>query len=225
MRRCSFGGKNWAFPPTHRPDSLTVIPSANANPFKVSFWLLSYIMYDPELLQSVRKDVAQSITEDGNVDIQSLLDHSTVLDAAFHETLRITSINSSVRHIEAPVIVGGKKLGTDGQIMMPHRQLHLDESVFGPEPEKFNVDRFLQNKELSRSSSFKPFGGGSTYCSGRFIAKREVMAFVALTVHLYDLRLQNPKQAFPRKDETKASIGILDRMKADEVVLVITPRA
>ena len=205
--------------------SLTVIPSAAANPFKVSFWLLSHMIYDPELLQSVRKEVAPSITNDGAIDIQSLLDHSPVLDAAFHEVLRLTSINSTVRYIETPVIIGGKKLGTDGQIMMPHRQLHLEESAFGSEPRKFNVDRFLQDKDLSRSRSFKPFGGGQTYCSGRHVAKREIMAFVALTIHLYDLRLQNPQQAFPRLDLTKPSIGILDRMKGDEVVLVITPRA
>lgn len=187
--------------------------------------MLNYIIYDPELLQSVRKEVAPSITKDGNIDIQSLLDKSTVLEATFHETLRVTSVNSSSRNIEAPVIVGGKKLDTNGKIMMPYRQLHLDESIFGPEPRTFKVDRFLKNQDLSRSPSFKPFGGGSTYCSGRFIAKREVIAFVALTVHLYDLRLQDPNQAFPRMDETKPTLGIVDPMKADEVVLVVTPRA
>ena len=187
--------------------------------------MLTYMMYDPELLQSVRNEVEYSITKDGNIDIQSLLDHSTVLEAAFHETLRVTSVNSSARNIEAPVIIGGKKLATNGKIMMPYRQLHLDENIFGPEPKAFKVDRFLKNKDLSRSPSFKPFGGGSTYCSGRFVAKREIMAFVALAVHLYDLRLQDPEQAFPRLDETKPTLGIMDPLKADEVVLVITPRA
>lgn len=203
---------------------LTDLPSSNANPFKVCFWLLSYMIHNPDLLQAVRKEVAPSINQDGEVDIHSLLNHSPLLDAAFNETLRITSVNSSARKIEAPVVVGGKKLGTDGKIMMPYRQLHLDESVFGPEPRKFNPDRFLKDKDLARSPSFKPFGGGSTYCSGRFIAKREVMALVALMVHLYDVRLQDPGQAFPGMDETKPTLGIMDPIKADEVLLVVSPR-
>ena len=142
--------------------------------------------------------------------MQSLLDNCPLLNAAFNETLRVTSVNSSARNIEAPVVVGGKTLTTDGKIMMPYRQLHIDEHVFGPDTKSFNAYRFFNNKDLSRSPSFKPFGGGSTYCSGRFFAKREVIAFVALAVHLYDLRLKDPNKAFPKMDETKPTLGIMD---------------
>jgi len=107
---------------------------------------------------------------------------------------------------------------------MPCRQLHLEESIFGPQPKRFNPDRFLKNKGLSHSPNFKPFGGGSTLCSGRFIAKREVMAFVASVIHLYELRLRDPKQPFPRMDETKPTLGIMDPIKGDNVVMVIAPR-
>ena len=51
------------------------------------------------------------------------------------------------------------------------------------------------------------------------------MAFVASMVHLYDLGLQDPKQAFPRMDETKPTLGIMDPVKGDNVNLVIAPRA
>ena len=204
--------------------NLTNFLSANANPFKVCFWLLSYMIYDPKLLQAIREETAPSITEDGKVDMQTLLNNSPLLDAAFHETLRVTSVNSSARNIEAPVIVDHRTLQTDGKIMMPYRQLHLDESVFGPETKNFDPDRFLKNKDLSRSPSFKPFGGGSTYCSGRFIAKREVMAFIALTIYLYDLRLKNPEQAFPTMDETKPTLGIMDPVVANRLLLINTPR-
>ena len=108
---------------------------------------------------------------------------------------------------------------------MPYRQLHLEEEDFGPETKTFNPDRFLINEGLSRSPSFKPFGGGSKFCSGRFIAKREVMAFVASVVHLYDLRLQDPKQAFPRMNETKPTLGIMDMVKGDNIDIFIAPRA
>jgi len=161
---------------------------------------------------------------DGEVDIHKLLENSPLLEASFHETLRVTSINSSARDIEAPVIVGNKTLQPGSKLLMPYRQLHLEESVFGPQPKRFNPDRFLKNEGLSRSPNFKPFGGGSTLCSGRFIAKRQVMAFVASVIHLYELRLQNPKQPFPRMDETKPTLGIMDPLKGDDVVLIVSPR-
>ena len=190
----------------------------------MTFWLLSHVVYNPDLLQIIRKEVAPSITEDGELDMQKLLANSPHLEAAFNETLRITSVNSSARNIEAPVVVGNKKLETDGKVMMPYRQLHLDETVFGSHTKSFNAERFLRNKDLSRSPCFKPFGGGSTYCSGRFIAKREVMAFVALAVHRYKLHLKNPNQAFPRMDETKPTLGIMDPVLTDRVVLALLPR-
>ena len=182
------------------------------------------MIYDPDLLQIVRREVAPSINEDGHLDMQKLLANSPYLEAAFNETLRVTSVNSSARNIEAPVVIGDKTLGTDGKVMMPYRQLHLDESVFGPDTKSFNAERFVTNKDLSRSPCFKPFGGGSTYCSGRFIAKREVMAFVALAVHRYNLRLKDPNQAFPRMDETKPTLGIMDPVLTDRIILAISPR-
>ena len=197
--------------------------SANANPFKVCFWLLSHILYDSNLLQAIRKEVAPGVSNN-KLSMEHMLNNAPHLEAAFNETLRVTSVNSSARNIQSPVLVGNKVLTPEGKIMMPYRQLHLDESVFGPEPKKFKADRFLTNKDLSSSPSFKPFGGGSTYCSGRFIAKREVLAFVSLALHRYDFILDDPKQEFPKMDETKPTLGIMDPIGANPLAVVITPR-
>lgn len=129
------------------------------------------MIYDPNLLQAIRNEIAPSISKVGKINMHMLLGNTPLLDAAF------------------------------------------------------NADRYLKNKDLSSSPSLRLFGGGSTYCSGSFIAKREVMAFVTLAVHLYDLRPGNPEKAFPRMDETKPTLGIMDPMKADEVMLVISPRS
>ena len=102
-----------------------------------------------------------------------LLDNSPLLAAPFDETLRVTSVNSSARKIEAPVVVGNKTLQTDGKIIIPDRQLHVDEKILGPNTKPFNTDRFLKNEDLSRSPNFRPFSGGSTGCSGGLIAKRK----------------------------------------------------
>ena len=174
-------------------------------------------------MQVIRNEVSSSIV-DSKVDLERLLDRSPTLDAAFNETLRVTSVNSSARNIEAPVVVGDKTLTTDGKIMMPYRQLHLEESVFGPDTKTFNHKRFLEKPGLSRSPSFKPFGGGSTYCSGRFLAKREVLSLVALALHRYDFAHAYPDQTFPHMDETKPTLGIMDPLPQDHITFVISQR-
>lgn len=129
------------------------------------------MIYEFNLLQAIRNEVAPSISKDGKINMHMLLGNIPLLDAAF------------------------------------------------------NADRYLKNKDLSSSPSLELFGGGSTYSSGCFIAKREVMAFVVLAVHLCDLPPKNPEKAFPRMDWTKPTLGTMDPMKADEVILVIFPRS
>lgn len=56
-----------------------------------------------------------------------------------------------------------------------------------PTCDKFDANRFLANTGLSKSPSFRPFGGGTTYCAGRHVARRELLTFVALMVYRYDI--------------------------------------
>ena len=50
------------------------------------------------------------------------------------------------------------------------------------------------------------------------------MALMASVVHFYDVRLQDPRQGLPRMDETKPTLGLMDPIKAVEVLLVVSPR-
>ena len=79
---------------------------------------------------------------------------------------------------------------------MPYRQLHFDKAVFRPQGRDFSLERFL-DEDTARSPSFKSFGGGITYYSGRFIRKREVLAFVAVALHRYDIEVQDLSAAIP----------------------------
>ena len=50
------------------------------------------------------------------------------------------------------------------------------------------------------------------------------MAFVALAVHRYDLVLRDTNQPFPRMNETKPTLGIMNLVKGDRVVLIVSSR-
>ncbi|KAL8728925.1 MAG: hypothetical protein Q9181_005173 [Wetmoreana brouardii] len=194
----------------------------NANAFKVCFWLLTFLLHQPQTLEVIRAETQPSIIN-GKVNIVRLL-QCTLLDAAFNETLRLTSGASSARTVVSSTPLRNKVLRKDTKLLMPYRQLHFQE-IFGPQVKEFRPERFLGKSDVGRSSEFKPFGGGITYCSGRFIAKREVMAFVALVLHQYNLELDDPKQALPRLDEQKPSLGVIGPVKGDDTSVVIRPRA
>ncbi|KAL8897140.1 MAG: hypothetical protein Q9192_002729 [Flavoplaca navasiana] len=122
-------------------------------------------------------------------ELASNLEKCPRLNAVLNETLRITTSSSTIRNVLNTITVGGKRLRKGTKVLVPHRQLHFDDRAFGKNPEVFDSDLFFDRKELSRSSNFRSFGGGTTYCPGRFVVKREVLTFVALALVRFDIKV------------------------------------
>lgn len=178
-------------------------------------------------MAAIRAEVTVCIANN-QVSIAPLTDSCPVLNASFDETLRLTSAASSARTVLSPTEIGGKLLRKDTKVLLPYRQLHFQELVFGPcAADEFHPERFLENEELAKSPSYKPFGGGVTYCSGRFIARREVLAFVALVISRYDLEVLKDKGGIggvPRYDEQKPTLGVVGPMKGNALMVTVKKR-
>ncbi|WP_243761408.1 cytochrome P450 [Streptomyces sp. YIM 98790] len=66
--------------------------------------------------------------------------------------------------------------------------LHRDPSVWGPDPESFDPDRFLPERVRARPSHvFKPFGTGERACIGRQFALHEATLVLGMLLRRYDL--------------------------------------
>ena len=87
------------------------------------------------------------------------------------------------------------------KLFAPVRNFHLEERVFGGNPREFDPQRFLHNKNLPRSKGFIPFGGGHTYCPGRYFAQREIYTFLALTLHRFELQVTDAEAAIISKPQ------------------------
>jgi len=108
--------------------------------------------------------------------------------------------------------------------MLFHRQILTDENVFGADAQMFNPNRFLHNPNLARSKSYTPFGGGAMLCPGRFMAKGEVLVFLALLIERFEVVVvkTNP---FPRLEtKTGAGFGILGPIENDDILLNLQQR-
>ena len=210
--------------------------STNTNAYKITFWLLAYILRSPSLISTIRTEIAPAFQTQSSstlsINFQHLINSCPALNACFAEAHRLASSAISVRNVLAPTLIGNKTLIPGTKVFMPYRQLHFDTSVYGTNPQEFDHERFLRDKSLEKSPSYRPFGGGTTYCSGRFIARREVLTFVAVVLWRYDIEVlghEGSKRAlsgknFPRMDERKPCLGIIGPMPGDDVVLKLAPK-
>ncbi|KAL8824662.1 MAG: hypothetical protein Q9191_004900 [Dirinaria sp. TL-2023a] len=199
----------------------------NANAYKVPFWLLAYLLHSPVTLDTIRTEVARCI-DNQHVAIDALLQSFPLLNASFTETLRLVTAASSARTVLSPTEIGGKVLQEGKKLLLPYRQLHFQESTFGPlSVDEFHPERFVAKEDLDKGMNFKPFGGGVTYCSGRFLARREVLAFVALVIRKYDLEIvreEGGKGGVPRQDQQKPTLGVLESVKGDHLFVRLKQR-
>lgn len=157
--------------------------------------------------------------------LASSLEKCPRLNAVFNETLRITTSSSTIQNVVDTLTLGGKRFRKGTKVLVPYRQLHFDDRAFGKDPESFDSDRFFNKKDLSRSSNFRPFGGGTTYCPGRFIAKGEVLTFVALVLERFDVEVAKQESGgtatFPQIEDGKPCLGIMGPRLGWDTVLEV----
>ncbi|KAI4277769.1 MAG: hypothetical protein LQ337_001527 [Flavoplaca oasis] len=195
--------------------------------------MFAYILHDPQLLERIRQEVEPGVVN-GTLNVPYLTEQCPKLESLFLEGLRLMTSSSLIRYVTEPTVVGGKVLPRGHNIMVPCRQLHFDEDVWGKNAYAFDPDRFLNDKQLSRSSSFRPLGGGQHLCPGRFLARQALFSFIALVLTRFETGLtpkgtsgeknyecQPSTQRFPRTDESKPALGALAPVAGDRVMLRI----
>ncbi|KAK2606346.1 hypothetical protein QQS21_003277 [Conoideocrella luteorostrata] len=200
---------------------LTIYWGANTNTSRGVFWTLSHVLFDPELKANIRAETEPAFKHE-KLDVQHIYDRSPILRATWNEVLRTASYSSSVRLVVEDTVIGGKTLKKGNRIMMPYRQMHFDESIFGADVHQFNINRFLKNPGLSRN--VMAFGGGATQCPGRHFSAQAAMVLVAELLYRFEIRLNDESQSFPQVDETRPVLGMIDIKKETDLRVRLSPR-
>lgn len=91
--------------------------------------------------------------------------------------------------------------------MSPFRQFHLNRELFGADATDFHPERFLKDKKLANQKGYHPFGGGNTYCPGRFLAKQEIYTLVALMLDRFEIDVE--EGSLPTVNEAEPSLGAM----------------
>ncbi|KAI9845649.1 MAG: hypothetical protein M1837_004623 [Sclerophora amabilis] len=201
--------------------------TGDANAYKLAFWIMSYILFDPALYASIRAETRPAV-QGFDIDMSYLANHCPRLKSIYYEAMRLTKRDIGIRKILYDTPIDGKILKGGNSAIVPMCQLHDNEDVFGYNSRLFDPDRFLKRKNLADSSSYKPFGGGRTYCPGRFFAVPEIFGFVALLLNRWDIALAGDggryEQRFPTMDESTLTLGISRPLPSDEVWVTLSDR-
>lgn len=117
--------------------------------------------------------------------MQLLLDECPQLDAVWFEVLRIYNNAAVACKATVDTAISNKSISKNETVLGPFRQFHLNSDIFGQDVTGFDPNRFLANKNLSHVRGYYPFGGGNTYCPGRFFARSEIYTFVATALPVW----------------------------------------
>ncbi|KAM8810550.1 7-alpha-hydroxycholest-4-en-3-one 12-alpha-hydroxylase [Eudromia elegans] len=206
--------------------------ASQGNTGPASFWLLLYLMKNPEAMKAVKEEVDKVSRESGQevkrgnppINItKDMLNQTPMLDSALEETLRLTAAPILIRSILEDMTLKTDK-GTeytlrsgDRVALFPHASVQMDPEIH-PEPHRFIYDRFL-NPDGTKKTFYKdgkklkyfnmPWGAGTSICPGRFFATNEMKLFVFLILSYYDLELLDGKEEVPPIDTSRWGFGMM----------------
>jgi len=202
----------------------------HTNITKAAFWLPMYVLSTPGLVDRIRSELASSgvfNTPGGAPDIDKLLKKCPILNASLQEALRLAASSTGVRMAESDVQLGGYTIKKGSLLLLPTSHLHRSRESWGQDADTFRPDRWTKldvdhDGAGGGAGQFRPFGGGVTHCPGRFIARRGLLAFVAILLDRYQVEMVGaPKEP----DMKKPGVGVMDPAGGvSGLKLKLTPR-
>ena len=180
------------------------------------------MLFEPELLRIIRNETKPAFADGTFPDAQYLDQRCPRLNAIWYETVRLTAYASSIRTVTEDTVIRETIFRKGNRIMIPNRQLHFDPEIYGDGVDTFRSTRFLENKNLLRSLSWRAFGGGATLCPGRYVAKQSVITFVVMLLQRYEIELARP-QTMPRLEEGYPVLGLMGSKEGDDLVVRLRP--
>jgi cytochrome P450 len=197
----------------------------NTNPPNALFWTVVYLLKNPSFHQEVTEETKRVFDNDGNPDLKTLSE-CPCPSSLISEVLRFTSASASMRVTTVDTVIGGKKILARSCVMVPARELHFNPSVFGPTSGHFQPDRFVneENKDLTKSTSFRPFGGGISHCPGWYLAQQEIKIVVALLLKNWDIEVESGS-ALPGMETESPTTDIMASKEGGDMLLMMMPKA
>lgn len=154
--------------------------------------LLTFALYllqrHPQVLAQAYAEVDRVLPGDRVAEYADIAEFD-VIDRVLKEALRLwpTAPAYSVAPYEDAIVGGCWRIPKDRPVNVLMVALHRDPAAW-PDPETFDIDRFLPEAEAVRHPhAYKPFGNGVRACIGRQFALTEAKLALAVLLQHFDL--------------------------------------
>ncbi|XP_068170496.1 prostacyclin synthase-like isoform X2 [Antennarius striatus] len=193
--------------------------ASQGNVGPAAFWLLGFLLKNPEALTAVKTEMETSSC--------SLLHRpvkTPVFDSALEETLRLTAapfITREVVHEKTLHMADGQEYllrKGDRVCLFPFNSPQMDPEVH-QEPQIFKYDRFLNEEGSVKRDFYKggrrlkyytmPWGAGTNGCVGKQFAINTIREFVYMVLTNYELELCDPNAQMPEVNVSRYGFGML----------------
>ncbi|XP_028302654.1 prostacyclin synthase-like [Gouania willdenowi] len=184
-----------------------------------AFWLLSYLLMNPEALAAVEGElthISQMEASDSS--------HTPLFDSALEETLRLTAAPFITREVvqeKTLHMANGREYALrkgDRVCLFPFISPQMDPEIFH-EQQKFKYDRFLNEDRSVKRDFYKggrrlkyytmPWGAGTNGCVGKQFAIKTIRQFVHTLLTSYELELCDPHAQMPEINPSRYGFGML----------------
>jgi len=159
-------------------------------------WTLLELAKRPEHLNRVLKELDQHFGVDGEVTFQSLRE-IPILENVIKEVLRLhPPLIFLIRKVMKDFHFKGYTVKAGKYVCASPRVSHRIAEIF-PEPEKFDPDRYLEDrKEDAPPFSWIAFGGGKHKCTGNAFAMLQLKAIFSILLRRYTFELIDKKDHY-----------------------------
>ncbi|MGW4489783.1 cytochrome P450 [Amycolatopsis sp. NPDC004368] len=170
-----------------RNQAITFVVAGHETTSGALSFALYYLTRNPDVLAKARAEV-DTVWGDGDpafADVAKLRYVRRVLD----ESMRLwPTAPGYSREAKEDVLLAGKYRMREGDwVIVPLPLVHRDPAVWGPDPERFDPDRFEPAEVRKRpAQAYKPFGTGDRACIGRQFALHEAVLALGLVLQRYD---------------------------------------
>ena len=191
---------------------------ALSSPLVASFYLgdvlslaLHAMVTQPGMLEGIRAE-ADALFDNGNPSAADLTDEALdVTNRFIKEVMRIYPIVAvSVRTVTNTVAIEGYELPVGARVFIAQAASHYMEDVF-PEPERFDIDRYLPDRREDAGMGYAPGGLGPHACLGYHWMELQLAVNLLLLAHHFEITA-SPSGLQPVM-EPLPSLSLSDKMK------------
>ncbi|XP_022601398.1 prostacyclin synthase [Seriola dumerili] len=210
---------------TQRKAILMQLWATQGNVGPATFWLLGYLLTNPEALMAVKREFSQiSQMETSETPLTDRLMNTPVFGSALEEALRLTAAPFITREVVKEKTLhmadGQEYLLRKGDRMclFPFISPQMDPEIYH-EPQKYKYDRFLNEDGSVKKDFYKggrrlkyytmPWGAGTNGCVGKQFAINTIRQFVYMVLTNYDLELCDPNAQMPEVNASRYGFGML----------------